>query len=114
MGASEHNYIEIFYVGDRPLFTRSGRDIVTNNEAVYRPLSVAFLCPRCGHIWARRFIYGQDWQARIALCADHGGGSLVENDFEFQHLTDPYLESHFPYEWLLHELAQLKPQPSTE
>ena len=54
--------------------------------------SIAFICPFCGRLWARRRLYWFDiqskpatWVACLRLCEAHGGGSLLDQG-DFNHI----------------------------
>ena len=61
--------------------------------------SIAFICPFCGNLWARRrFLHMADWVAWLRPCKAHGGGSLLDQG-DFNHIDT------MPRELMKYELS---------
>ncbi len=65
-------------------------------------LSLVFVCPFCGKLWARRrFLCIDRWAVELRLCQAHGDGSLLgQGDFAFI--------DTMPTELMEHELSVFK------
>lgn len=102
---------ESLYVGTRLICTKLS---IWHNQGEAVISSVAYFCPTCGDIWARRIflVEGLRFRAYERPCEQHGDGSLVFSEVEWsqilQELPTPDHErahvAHFPIEWLAYEL----------
>ena len=85
--ASGQILFPIRYVVDTPTISLDVSDEISCDPRAH--YSIAFLCSKCGLLWAR--IYGvRHWIVRISHCVDCGGGSLIDWDFH-----DYYILDHF-------------------
>ena len=80
-----------------------------SHAELHRPMNVAFFCPLCGDIWARRVVEGGDpqWVLWNRLCKRHpssisrGCSGSVWQNYDTEYLTNMPLDL-LRREFLLH------------